>query len=91
MNTVATYKPPNHALQQTVVRSTQPLFSKSKFALSVEGSVITASLQLTLDVCKCMKRKKDGLFDRDTRYPGVCERLAPNIKTIANVSRTPRH
>jgi len=28
---------------------------------------------------------------RAAQYPGVCERLALNIKTIANVFRTPRH
>jgi hypothetical protein len=25
----------------------------------------------TLDVCKCMKRNKDGLFDRDRRRAGI--------------------
>jgi hypothetical protein len=56
--------------QQLRSSFSQPLFSKSKFALSVGGSLITASLQLTLDVCKCMKRKNDGLFDRDTAARG---------------------
>jgi hypothetical protein len=46
----------------------QPKFSRSKFDPSVEGWLTKASQLLTLDVCKRMKTKSDGIFSMDTGF-----------------------
>src|SRR5262245_11063459 len=68
--------------QQLRLSFSQPNISRSKFDASAEVTLIKASQLLTLDFCKCMKTKRDGIFTVDREML-----LQPSMRNVTDFDR----